>query len=479
MLLRTLNQLWNSPTFTTWGKQAADALRLFAVTPLILTQFDTTEIAAWYLFGSLMFFGQIIQGGIGLTFSRMIAFGMGGASDLAPIEDGGRKQRGTGTPNWEVIGRAYGTIGALNILLAVFVGVLAVAIGYYGLERMVGVHSRPAEIWTAFGIIVASQSFIFAFRKYEVTLRGMNYVVLINRWGTLFSILSVVAGFTVLTLGANIWQLALTMQCVLLLDIVRMRILLHHVEGGRAREFPAHRANREVLSWAWTPFWRVLVTNLSQEGVVQFALVVFARHGEPAVVASFLFSYRILRVIGRISNAPFSSHMPRMSRLLAEEKIEELRSVIIRQIFRSQALLAFGIIVGGLALSFLLPTIGSHINFLPLNYWFALGVVFVTYRFLVTTRAVFNLGNAFPFLKLEIVAGCIGFVLVLALVKTGSLWAVILCPLLPSILLMNYRVVNLCSRRLNITAKDYFKQTAAFVYILYSGVYIAFLLLKP
>ena len=83
--------LWNSPTFTTWGNYGIQSLRLLLVTPLILTRFDETEIAAWYLFASLNFFGTIIGQRLGLTFSRMFAFAMGGASNLAPIK-GAREQ---------------------------------------------------------------------------------------------------------------------------------------------------------------------------------------------------------------------------------------------------------------------------------------------------------------------------------------------------------------------------------------------------
>ncbi|MCC5808512.1 MAG: hypothetical protein JJU00_19450 [Opitutales bacterium] len=467
MIFRVATRLWNSPTFTTWGKQAAEALRMLAVTPLILVRFDTTEIAAWYLFGSLMFFGSMIQGRMSLTFSRMIAFGMGGATDLAPIRDGAKRKSGNGEPNWAVIARAYGTIGALNALLAVLVGVLALGMGYYGLQRMVGVHPRPGDIWAAFGIVVGSQTFIFAYKKYEVALKGMNYVALINRWSTLFSLLSVVGGFTALSLGANIWQLALTMQSVLLLDILRMRLLLRFVEDGRARSFPPFRIDREVLSWAWPPFWKGFVTNISQEGVVQFALVLFARHGDPVIVASFLFSYRILRVIGRIANAPFSSHMPKLSRLIAQNDDRAFGRLLIRQIFQAQALLAAGIVLGGVGLYLVLPMIGANISFLDLRYWFLLGLIFIVHRFLVLTRAAFELGNAFPFLKLEVTAGLIALGAVITLVPTGNLWAVILAPLAPSIILINLVAIRRCARFIEIPPMQYLRRTSLWLVLGY------------
>lgn len=466
MISRSIKYLWHSPTFTTWGKQAAEATRMLAVTPLILTKFDSIEIAAWYLFASLMFFGQLIQGGIGLTFSRMIAFGMAGADSLAPIKE--RKVCPTkGMPNWDLVGRAYGTISFLNSMLAIFTSMLAAGMGYYGLQRMVELHPRPGEIWGAFLVILVSKAIIFIYQKYEITLRGMNYVPLINRWSTLFSLFSVCTGFTALTLGANIWQLALTMQATLLLNVIRMRFLLNTVENCRAKCFPKSSMDSQVMSWAWPPFWRGLVTNVSQEGVVQFALVLFARHGEPLVVASFLFSYRILRVIGRISNAPFSSHMPKLSKLLAAGEVEQLRKLLSLQIFRSQVLLALGILVGGLVLSVALPLIGSEITFLDLAPWLTLGFIFLVYRFSVMTRGAFSLGNNFPFLKLEVVAGLVAFCLTAYYVPTGNIWALVFCPLLPSVVMITVQAVNKCSHLLHISSCQYLRATSGAVYILY------------
>ena len=86
MIRKSIVWLWHSPTFTTWGNYATQSLRLLLVTPLILTRFNETEIAAWYLFASLNFFGAVVSSRLGLTFSRMFSFAMGGADNLAPIK---------------------------------------------------------------------------------------------------------------------------------------------------------------------------------------------------------------------------------------------------------------------------------------------------------------------------------------------------------------------------------------------------------
>ena len=167
--------LWNSPTFTTWGKFLVQSLSLFAVTPLLLTRFDETEVAAWYLFSSLNFFGNIISMRLGLTFSRMFAFAMGGASNLASIK-GRREQENEGQPNWEAFGRAYGTIGSLNLGIGWVNVLIAVGMGLYGLSNILEGYDGVGRIWTAFGLMQLIALLGFIFQRYSIALQGMNYV---------------------------------------------------------------------------------------------------------------------------------------------------------------------------------------------------------------------------------------------------------------------------------------------------------------
>lgn len=110
-------RLWNSPTFTQWSAKVVQPLRLLLVTPLILTGFSKDEIAAWYLFASINFLGQIVGSRVLLTFSRMIAMAMGGAKDLSPIIAAQRKSK-TNEPNWDSIFRVYRSLGFIQLIVA-------------------------------------------------------------------------------------------------------------------------------------------------------------------------------------------------------------------------------------------------------------------------------------------------------------------------------------------------------------------------
>ena len=134
-MYKVLTWLWNSPTFTTWGNLGAQSLSLLSVTPLILTRFNEAEIAAWYLFASLNFFGLVVNGRLSLTFTRMLAFAMGGASNLAPIT--GKTERvKNGQPNWYAFERAYGTVSSLNFGISWLNVLLALAFGWYAFRNL-------------------------------------------------------------------------------------------------------------------------------------------------------------------------------------------------------------------------------------------------------------------------------------------------------------------------------------------------------
>jgi hypothetical protein len=77
-----LLRLWNSPTLTTWGSFGARSLGLVIVLPLVLKKFTTAEVALWQVFSTLINLQILAETGLGTTFSRLVAYAMGGAIEL-------------------------------------------------------------------------------------------------------------------------------------------------------------------------------------------------------------------------------------------------------------------------------------------------------------------------------------------------------------------------------------------------------------
>ena len=163
--------------------------------PLILSLFDETEIAAWYLFASVNFFGTILMQRIGITFVRMFSFAMAGSSYLGPIRQDNLSNSKESSTNWDSLAKAYKTLSTLKFGLSWIVTLVTSIIGYIALNNLMVSYESSSHIWIAFSIFQLSTLVSFIFHRYSVLLRGMNYVALAARNEMIISLLSVVVGY--------------------------------------------------------------------------------------------------------------------------------------------------------------------------------------------------------------------------------------------------------------------------------------------
>ena len=360
--------LWNSPTFTGWGSLVVRSLSLIAVTPLLVTSFDETKITVWYLFASLNIFGNVVSQRIGLTYSRMFSFAMGGAKTLEPIkqlqEDSANNQ-----PNWHSFEEAYGTIGFLNLFTALVNTMVASLIGWYVLKDLVADYHDAQSIWFSF---LSFQGFIFIrllFNRYAIALRGMNYIAVVQRWDILTGLLSVLGGFLVLHFGLGMITLVIVMQGVVCLVVIRNAFLLKKLESGVVSRMKSYSWNSKVFSWAWGPTWKGMVGNFGLQGSTMLVTILYTKFASVTDAACFLFSSNIMSSIVQVAQVPFSSLQPKFSRLLASGKNSEFSSLVKQRILISLLLLATGIVIVGLLLPICLDFISSNVSFLDIQLW--------------------------------------------------------------------------------------------------------------
>ncbi len=460
-------KVWHSPTFTSWGNQLTQSLRLVLVTPLLLTHFNQTEIAAWYLFATLNIFGTIVAQRLGLTFSRMISFAMGGATDLSPIARASQA-RGTGQPNWEAVTRALRTLGFIQTSIAWLNVSVATGLGLFSLSSLLQDYAAPQQIWKAFALMQVTSLITFIYNRYSVTLLGMNQVAVTNRWNIVFSLISVICGAVALRLGANLFELVLVMQFPPLLNILRNRLLLKYFTRGNVASVDQIGWDREVVRWAWSPTWRGLISQMSTVGVVQLTGVTVARYGDPALAASYGLALRLLTVVEQTSQAPYSSIMPRLSRLMSERKLEELRRLSFKRMRLSLTLFVAGMLAIVAIVPWGLRFIEAKAEFPSAAVWVAMGGAALLNRFYVLCFSTCAIGNNI-ILYLESAAAA---VMSLILVPLGlhhlGLIGVPLGLGLPLLLVLRTTPIKMASRQLEVPAGEMVKLIALLPFACYA-----------
>lgn len=434
---RLPHTIWRSPTFTTWGSFGVRSLGLLVVTSLILTRFDTVEIAAFYLFAAILTLSMIVAQRVSLTFIRLFAFAMAGAQDLRPIREASRTARGSGSPDWDMMRKVFATSGTVYLATSLITVLVCLIAGLYGITNLVAGDPRPQRIWTAFAVVMAGAFIDVNLKRYDAALRGMNHVALGNRWQIVAGAVRVTAMSVTLLAGGGLVEVVTVMQLAQIAAGLCNRALARRVEVGRLARGGSFVADGAVMQAAWSPTWRGLIAEMSFTGVGQLSGVLFTHFAEPAVVATYLLSLRVITVVAQASQAPFSSHQPRFSRLRFSGEQERLNRLFQGRILISLALFA----AGSLAIGFLarpaLELLGSTTAFMPLRVWLAMGLFHLHDRFNILNLAVCATANHIVYHWHQLAAGILSVISILVLLEPLGLWGVVLATGLPRLIVLN------------------------------------------
>lgn len=467
--------LWNSPTFTAWAGKGSQSIRLLIVLPLILRNFDEVQIAAWLLFGSLAFFTQIIFQQTSQIFSRMIALAVGGAEDLSPIKPGD-KPRGNGSPNWGTISKLYGTIGGLNLFVSILGIVVTFSIGGVAFRKLLEHYEKSNEIWIAFAIFVCGDFIAQVFRRYAITLRGLNQVALTNRWDAVFALISAVSGSIGLLAGASIIGLSIIVQFFNILKVFRLRFFLFKWVEPRFKAFRPCSIDKNILGYLFTPLWRALVQSYVIRGGVKIGIIIYTQYATATELASMLLLLRLLDTAQGIAVAPISSHVPRFSRLLSEGKAEQLTNGVIRAMTLAQWVLVLSFIGIAFAAPLGLSLIETTVS-LPSSTVTALLLLtfhlftIITYSLLLTV-----LGNNYILIGRMGVAALITLLSGPFLIGHYGQIGFIICTYLPFILLLNLSTLKYSAMLMDTSTSLMFKKV--FIWPLFSSICMATILLS-
>ncbi|MDP0498064.1 MAG: hypothetical protein Q7Q73_17820 [Verrucomicrobiota bacterium JB024] len=454
---RLVYRLWHSPTFTAWANRATQSVRLIVLLPLILKRFDDTQVASWFLFSSILFFGQMLSRQTALVMARMTAMANGGLDDLSPHT--GKARATTGQPNWPLIERLYGTLQSLNAILASVGLLLAAIMGYYSLQPMLSHYDGARDIWWAFAILMAGYFLNEFFRKYEVTLKGLNQVALTNRWNALFSILSSCSGALVLLAGGSIIELAFAMQIFILIGLLRQWGLLMFLVEPRFRAFKTWSWHKDIIRWAWQPLWRGMIQALANRGGSKISAVVLARHCDPVSLASILLAIRVLETLEDVSSTPITSHSPRFGRLLGEGKIDKFRQGMERAFRLSSIVHVSGVVLIGFFAGLGLRLLGSDTQFIPMDLFFSLGIAQTLFSTVRKSLMISIVGNNVVAVERYLAAAAATALLAFWLIPMDPFWGFLVSSYFPVFVLVNYKPLQIGCRLLQESMSEFLART--------------------
>lgn len=374
-----MKRAWNSPTIMTWMSYSTKALSLFIVLPLILKNFSVGEISLWYLFSSIITLTSLADLGFKATFSRIIAFAIGGAQDVGIYKAGGVTK--INEPNWNLIEKISSNMNVIYFFLSILLLFLFAIFGSWALLKPISLVENKQEAWIAWGVIIFTSIIRFYGTIYQNYLEGLNKIALIRRIESFMSLGAILTTISVLLLGGSILQLVIALQIWVVLNVIRNWYLARIVEEGRYKAFKKQSFDKVLFLKIWKPAWRAGLSGLMSNGLTHISGILYAQIGSVEMVAAYLLALKLITQIKEISMAPFYSKIPLLSRLRVEGKLELLKEKAQKGMFVGHIVFVLGVISVSLFSKQLLAMINSNITFVSNDFWLLLSAAFFVHRY--------------------------------------------------------------------------------------------------
>jgi O-antigen/teichoic acid export membrane protein len=408
----------------TWSSFTTRSLSLIVVLPLVLNRLSTPEISLWYLFSTIISLQLLADVGFSPTFSRVIAYGMGGLNafeikDLRTF----KKSSGLADPDWETIEKICSTMQAIYLRLTVISIFLLSTIGTWAMLRPISKMSDTRFGWIAWGVILLASSFTLLGNSYTSYLQGLNQIALLRRWEILTSLGAIGTSIIVLLTGGGLLGLVIANQGWLILNIWRNYWLCLKVEGGRFRNFTDQKIDIVVFEAVWPSAWRSGLGVFMGYGLVQLSGIIYAQFGTASGVASYLLALRLMQMISQFSQAPFYSKLPLLARLRSEGNLEKQIKVAKRGMTLAYWTYVAGFVVIGVLANPFLKLVGSNAEFVTPLLWGVMGLSMFAERYGAMHIQLYSITNHIIWHTANGVAGLIYFAFALTLFNPIGVYA--------------------------------------------------------
>jgi len=369
---------WHSPTLMTYGSFIGRSFGLIIVLPFLLTELTTEEISLWYLFAAIAGFQLLIDLGFSPTFSRVIAYALGGA-DVQAI--GSPQGNAKGSPDWQTLGRICSTMGYVYSRLGVAWFLILLCLGTLAVLRPITLIEGSHSAWLAWIVVLASSTLSFFGIAYSSYLQGVNKIAVLRRWEIITSIGSTVTSVLVLTQGGDLLALVIAYQGWQVVNVVRNRWLSRTVLGGRMKTFHGIARDENVLSAVWPSTWRTGVGVFTGYGIVQASSIIYAQIASPSAAATYFLALRLIQAVSQFSRAPFYSKLPTLARMYSEGRNVELVQLARKGMSLAYLTYVVGFVALGVYGAPILEAIGSNAAFPSFLLWMLLGIAYFVERY--------------------------------------------------------------------------------------------------
>lgn len=406
----------------TWMSHGAKILSLVIVLPLVLKQLPEAEITLWFLFLLLSALHLLCDMGFVQTFSRAIAYAMGGAEQIK-IFNYATDRSTNSEVNWSLIKRICSTMYAVYFRLFFISFVIILIGGSLLLIKPISSCQDSATAWLSWTFVLAGSTIFLFGNLYSAYLQGINQIALLRRVEAFCFLGSALTCACVLLARGGLLGLVFSNQIWRAITVVAKRYSCGKVENGRFLDFRRSSLDRDVFKAVWPSAWRSGLGVFMSYGLIQLSGLFFAQIEAGKSVASYLLGLRLIQAISQFSQAPFYSKLPILARLNASGSIEKLIALAKRGMFLAHSTYVVQIVLMSIFGPLILGVINSKVAFPDNLLWVLLTLAIFAERYGAMHIQLYSTTNHIVWHIANGVTGAITILFSFLFIKTLGIYA--------------------------------------------------------
>ena len=402
----------SSGTFMTWLNQFVNFGSTLFILPLLLTKFDALEISFWFLVNVFMQLARLADSGFGPTLIRAVSFFKAGSTELPRNKEDFESHyanQGLG-PNFQKLRDLLSTSNRIYAVLSWIAVILISTLGLLIIWNILEKSEFRTDFIISFCIIIVNSYVVLQTVKWSSFMTGLDFVAKINGFRSILGGFRVFIYIGILLISPSIVYLLIFNLLTNIAILIYAHVFIYRWFARNKFPMHGHRGfDRTIFDSIWPATWKLGTISWGIYLVNYGISIIIAQVDDTVLMASFLFTQRLIFIIRRVSEAPFYANIQKIYKLMAVKKYAELKKLASIFIFLSLAIVSVSLAGIGVFGNWALELINVDMRLVP-TLVFAIMVISIIFEIHASMMAsIYTSTNQIPFLIPSLVSGAVMF----------------------------------------------------------------------
>ncbi|MDY0907172.1 hypothetical protein [Pedobacter sp. CFBP9032] len=349
MIIKKIKILSN-PSVTGWIYNLIQISSVVFILPLILKQFSVVEVSFWLLLSTIAGFALITDMGFSNTLIRCVSLFRAGVKEL-PEDVSGEELANIESPIINVRGlyTLLKTIKKVYLYINTGCFVLIIIFGFFLCYNLFTMSNNSSNLFLAFGITCIYSTINVATSMWSSYAQGLGLIHKTNYIKVVTGSIKLLTLIILLLLGSKLWLLTVVLLFEAFVNYFVAKQIVSKFLSSLPNDLNSTiEFDKGIFKILWKPTWRMAGIKLGGYLINQGNAIIVAQIPNPAIIASFMFTKRMLDFLGAISLVPFSVNINNVYSNFVSKNNQDFRREISVLLFLGVGIFTIGSIGIGL-----------------------------------------------------------------------------------------------------------------------------------